>query len=65
MKLRCKLNNVTFDMSNIWIDEEAFKEITPEEWHALIKEDLLAFLEEIPGGLLSHCEFFVAPKETQ
>lgn len=56
MPLNVKLK-VEFELSDLWISKEEFKELSRQQLEELLQEDLLSFVEEIPGGITEHCEF--------
>lgn len=63
MPLRCKIAAVDFDMGEIWANKEDFESLSPEQMRELVAEDILAFLESIPDGILFHSKFYWSDDE--
>jgi hypothetical protein len=60
MPLKCKIS-VEFVMSDIWCSQEDFHELGQEGVREVIMEDIIAFLEEFPGGFENHLLFEWCP----
>lgn len=56
MSLYVKIGNSEIKLSDIWCDEDAFRELGSEGMKEIAMEDISAFIEEIQ--LMDHVEFF-------